>query len=242
MVNRSPAAVDASSTPQASTRELILRDISTLGPITTADLVERLGVTETAVRRHVENLLGEGLIEAHEPAVRRGRGRPAKSWVVSPAGHDALRSDYDLLAEEALRFLAEHVGRPAVRDFAEQRARELAARCATDLPEPSASLVERTAGLVRALQREGYAATARPVGGPDPDSRLTGIQLCQGHCPVQHVAAEFPEFCDAEAEVFAEVLGVHLQRLATLAQGDHVCTTFVPMPTVPPATDKGSPS
>ena len=60
---------------------------------------------------------------------------------------------------------------------------------------------------------------------------LTGIQLCQGHCPVQHVAAEFPQFCEAETEAFSRLLGVHVQRLATLAHGDHVCTTFVPTPT-----------
>lgn len=214
---------------ETSTRERILRDVSTLGPITTSALVDRLGLTETAVRRHVENLHAEGLIEAHDTAPRRGRGRPAKSWVVSAQGHARLRSDYDHLAGQAIRFLAEHSGREAVRAFAEQRARELSGRCATELPE-TASVADRTDGLVRALQREGYAATARPVGEPGAAVALTGIQLCQGHCPVQHVAAEFPEFCDAETEAFSDLLGVHVQRLATLAQGDHVCTTFVPGP------------
>ena len=40
----------------------------------------------------------------------------------------------------------------------------------------------------------------------------------------------FPELCEAETEAFSRLLGVHVQRLATLAQGDHVCTTFVPTP------------
>ena len=57
------------------------------------------------------------------------------------------------------------------------------------------------------------------------------VQLCQGHCPVQHVASEFPQLCEAETEAFGRLLGVHVQRLATLAHGDHVCTTFVPTPT-----------
>ncbi len=55
-----------------------------------------------------------------------------------------------------------------------------------------------------------------------------GTQLCQGHCPVQHVAAAFPQLCEAETEVFARLLGGHVQRLATLAHGEHVCTTYVP--------------
>ena len=55
-----------------------------------------------------------------------------------------------------------------------------------------------------------------------------GYQICQHHCPVAHVAAEFPQLCEAETEVFAELLGSHVQRLATIAHGDHVCTTSVP--------------
>ena len=55
-----------------------------------------------------------------------------------------------------------------------------------------------------------------------------GRQLCQGHCPVQHVAREFPELCEAETDAFSRLLGVHVQRLATLAHGEHVCTTHIP--------------
>ena len=60
---------------------------------------------------------------------------------------------------------------------------------------------------------------------------MKAVQLCQGHCPVQHVATEFPELCEAEAEAFSRMLGVHVQRLATLAHGAHVCTTHVPVAT-----------
>ncbi|MFM1974210.1 MAG: hypothetical protein RL524_197, partial [Actinomycetota bacterium] len=31
-----------------------------------------------------------------------------------------------------------------------------------------------------------------------------------------------------ETELFSKVLGTHVQRLATIAHGDGVCTTFVP--------------
>jgi hypothetical protein len=47
---------------------------------------------------------------------------------------------------------------------------------------------------------------------------------------VQHVAREFPQLCEAETEAFSRLLGVHVQRLATLAHGEHVCTTHIPVP------------
>ncbi len=45
---------------------------------------------------------------------------------------------------------------------------------------------------------------------------------------MRSVASEFRQFCDAETDAISRILGVHVQRLATLAGGEHVCTTFVP--------------
>jgi predicted ArsR family transcriptional regulator len=45
---------------------------------------------------------------------------------------------------------------------------------------------------------------------------------------VQQVATEFPQLCEAETAAFSRLLGVHVQRLSTLAGGGHVCTTSIP--------------
>jgi predicted ArsR family transcriptional regulator len=224
---------------ESRTRDRVLRVVSERGPVTTAALVEELGLTETAVRRHVDRLLSEQLIEPSDIPVGRGRrGRPAKAWVLSDEGHRALTADYDDLAGHALRFLAETAGSGAVADFARRRVAVVADRYAAVVDAVGDDPQARTEALVAALNDDGYAATARPVDGPG----LTGIQLCQGHCPVQHVAAEFPQFCDAETEAFSDLLGVHVQRLATLAHGDHVCTTFVPTTQTNQSTPASSPT
>jgi predicted ArsR family transcriptional regulator len=75
--------------------------------------------------------------------------------------------------------------------------------------------------LVDFLNVEGYAASSHEMGA--------GVELCQHHCPIAHVASEFPEICEAETELFSKLLGTHVQRLATVAHGDGVCTTFVPL-------------
>jgi predicted ArsR family transcriptional regulator len=59
---------------------------------------------------------------------------------------------------------------------------------------------------------------------------------------VQHVAEQFPEFCDAETEAFGRLLGTHVQRLATIAHGDGVCTTHVPLPKSPRTSPGTNPS
>ncbi len=215
----------------APTRARVLAAISELGPITAAALGEQLGLTATGVRRHLDHLAEVGAIESRAPQARkRGRGRPAREWVVSDTGHDELPSDYATLAGDAVRFLHDAAGRPAVAAFARDRARQVEAAYASEVEAAGDDPAARAEALVTALRRDGYAASARPMGA----GHTVGVQLCQGHCPVQHVAAEYPEFCDAETEAFSRLLGVHVQRLATLAQGDHVCTTFVPTPALSP--------
>ncbi|MEO6790625.1 MAG: ArsR family transcriptional regulator [Ornithinibacter sp.] len=220
------------STLESPTRDRVMRVVSQEGPVGIAGLVERLGLTETAVRRHVDVLEADGLVESREATGPRRRGRPARAWVLSDKGHRSLVSDYDHLAGEAVRFLRATAGDKAVLAFAEQRAADLEERFAEQVAAVGDDPSARATALVEALNTDGYAASARTVDAADGSGALTGIQLCQGHCPVQHVAAEFPQFCDAETEAFSRLLGVHVQRLATLAQGDHVCTTFVPTPTL----------
>ena len=80
--------------------------------------------------------------------------------------------------------------------------------------------------LSSALTRSGFAASVHEVG--------VGKQLCQHHCPVSHVATKYPQLCEEEMAVFTRELGTYAQRLATIARGDAVCTTFIPISTIPP--------
>ena len=139
------------------TKGQVARLILELGPSTAATLGSRLGLTPAAIRRHLDNLLAEGLIETRTARTygNRGRGRPAKVFVITA---------------------------------------------------------------------DGYAASA----GPAPSiGTAAGEELCQHHCPVAHVAAEFPQLCEAETEAFGRLLGTPVQRLATIAHGDGICTTHV---------------
>ena len=191
------------------------------GPVTAAQVADSLGLGPAAVRRHLDALLADGQASYRSAPRRgpRGRGRPAKSFSLTDAGRARFEHTYDDLAVDALRFLAERDGEQAVRSFAERRVTNLVDQHRAKVaaaPDP----VTRAKLLAIALSTEGYAASAEHVGA--------GTQLCQHHCPVSHVAAEFPQLCEAETAAFADLLGTHVQRLATIARGDAVCTTYVP--------------
>lgn len=213
------------------TRDAVARIVLERGPQSAAALAERLGLSAAGVRRHLDALVADGLLVEREPrpTARRGRGRPARVYALTDAGRAAFPHGYDDLATTALRYLRSTGGEQAVVDFAEHRAATLEDMLAGDV-DRSAPPAVRTEELAESLTAHGYAATT--------ESASAGIQVCQHHCPVAHVAAEFPELCEAETRAFERVLGTYVQRLATIAHGDGVCTTHVPVPpvTVPAAT------
>jgi len=206
-----------------STRHRVARSILVEGPSTAAALGERLDLTPAAVRRHLDQLVEDGAVEAREPRrdAHRGRGRPAKVFALTERGREGFDQQYDDLAVKALRFVRETGGEDAVRAFAHQRVAFIEERFgAVATARPELSPVEVLASV---LTDEGYAAAVKAMP-------LAGDQLCQQHCPVSHVAHEFPQLCEAETEAIGKVLGRHVQRLATIAHGDGVCTTCIPAP------------
>ncbi|QGF25310.1 ArsR family transcriptional regulator [Raineyella fluvialis] len=221
---RTPLPTPSVGEAERTTRERVVRSILEHGPSTAGQLAERLDLTPAAVRRHLAFLEEDGDLRSEEERVygSRGRGRPAKVFLLTDAGRAHFPSSYDELAIQALRQLQAMAGDPAIERFAEDRVSDVVRRYQVILEEAASegTAIAAPEALARALNDEGYVATMQP-------SR-TGEQLCQHHCPVSHVAVAFPELCAAETEVFSRLLGVHVQRLATIADGNGVCTTHIP--------------
>lgn len=210
----------------APTRDRVVHLILHGGPQTAKSLAEELDLTPAAVRRHLAALLEDGTLTAREERVYgpRGRGRPSKVFVLTPAGRAELQHQYDTLALQALRRLSAS----DLRGLAEDRVAVVEEHFRAAREEhPDAPAIEL---LAQALDSEDYAAGIRPV--------RSGNQLVQYHCPVADVAAQFPILCEIETQLFGRLLGSHVQRLATIAHGDGVCTTHVPSPLPTPKIPK----
>lgn len=219
-------AAAAAATHDGQTRSAVIRLLLESGSITAGQIGERLGLSAAGVRRHLDVLIDSGEAESAPaaPWQQAGRGRPAKRYRLTATGRAKLDHSYDDLASAAMRQLREIGGEEAVRRFARQRIDSILSgveAADSDTDEEIEATAERIAG---ALSKAGYVATTTQVGGP-----IHGVQICQHHCPVSHVAEEFPELCDAELKAFRELLGTHVQRLATIANGDCACTTHVPL-------------
>ena len=230
-------AVRPSDGVDPSTQERVLQLVVKRGPISAAELAGLLGLTPAGVRRHIAALERDEHIVVHESAGTepRRRGRPARHYVATESGRSGLSHSYSEVATAALDYLSRVAGPEAVEQFADDRVSEWEQRYQPRVEAVGADPADRAAALAGALTEDGYAATVRQVG------HGLAVQLCQGNCPVQAVAEAYPQLCDAETRAFSRLLGVHVQRLATLSRGEHVCTTHIPV-TVPDARPSTTPS
>jgi predicted ArsR family transcriptional regulator len=200
------------------TRDAIARSILENGPSTASTLSKRLALTPAGIRRHLDLLVADGILEARDPRVgsTRGRGRPSKVFLMTDEGRSQFEHSYDDLAVAALKFMATHSGDHLVTAFAESRAEDIERKATPYL----AKRAKKIDALATFLTEQGYAASV--------EKRGTGEEICQHHCPIAHVAAQYPQLCEAETQAFSRLLGTHVQRLATIAHGDGVCTTYIP--------------
>jgi len=100
------------------TRDRVSREILERGPIAASELAVTLGLTPAAVRRHLDGLTAQGLVTTWagaEGATPRRRGRPARRFVLTDAGHAAISNAHDDLANQLLEFLSATAGAEAVR-------------------------------------------------------------------------------------------------------------------------------
>lgn len=220
---------------EGDTRRTIMLILLERAPVTASEIAEQLQLSTAGVRRHLDNLVDDELIEATKPRQNpyepKTRGRPAKSYRLTPQGRSLFGHEYDTLAASALATLREYGGDEAVREFAKRRIATIVEGI-TPAEVSEQSIRDTAKSLVDAFSRQGYAATVDTVGN--------GLQICQHHCPISNVATEFPELCEAEHAAVAELLGQHTQPLATIADGHGICTTNIPLTPIKHTPDERS--
>lgn len=214
-----------------TTRSRVLSLVLAHGPVSAAQLAKDLDLTPAAVRRHLDALEAEHIVEVSPVrSVPGGAGRPARRYVIAPQGHDQLGNDYLNVALRALSTLENTGGDRALHDFVAEWIRTLTEKYRPAVEAAGPDVEDRLNALTAAMSRDGFAASHTTVTPRGPGGvSLRSAQLCQGHCPVREIATAYPQFCDRETEMIAHLLGVDVRRLSTMPAGAHVCTTHVPL-------------
>ena len=207
----------ATKGPSSLRRDLLLR-LRLDGPSSPDQLAERIGASRTGVLQQLRALEAARLVSRQ--TVRHGVGRPRHLYDVTAEAQDLFPSNYDALASGLLAAI-EAVGGDDLLDqvFAARR-RQLGDRVREQMAErvaPDAPLLDRVRELAVIQADQGYLADA--TLGPDGT-----IRLREHNCAIYHIAAGSPAACQAELELFTEILGAEVVREQHIASGDRCCS------------------
>jgi len=200
---------------ERKTRRAIAKLLKTEGPLDSAQLAKRLGLTAMAVRQHLYALQREGLVTAEERPVPIGR--PAKFWHLTREADQFFPEAYAELSVALIDSVKDAFGDEGLE-------RVLTSRCArqkTDYGKrirPGDSLAKKLQELAKVRTEEGYMAQVRK----DADGSYL---LVENHCPICAAANACQGFCSTELELFRSVLGpgVTVERAEHILSGDHRC-------------------
>lgn len=200
-------------------RRRVVERLKRSGPSTACQLAKELGITESAVRQHLDALAAVGLVD-RRTRPPQGRGRPATVWALTDLAAGLFPDRHADLTVELLDALTTELGAAAVDAVIAARERAQLARYRAAVPADG-PVADRVAALARARSAEGYMAEV--VG--DGDS----VELVEHHCPICDAAATCRNFCRSELEIFRAVLGpgVTVARTRHLLSGDERCAYVI---------------
>jgi DeoR family suf operon transcriptional repressor len=200
---------------QRGPRAKILLHLKKEQPLAAAELAERLGVSATAVRRHMKELEAEGLVAYGRE--QRGHGAPTLAYRLSQSGESLFPNRYEQTTTGLIKHLVEKQGRSEAVAVLERQYEEIMSQAAGRLEgmHPEQKLDE----LARVLEDAGFMAE---TSGENGDT-----QLLIRNCAIQAVAECLPEICDAEQKLIRKLLGVDVERTAHIASGCNACEYVV---------------
>lgn len=219
-----PIVADATARSSASSasapglrREILVR-LRHDGPSSPDQLATRIGASRTGVLQQLRALESAALVSRQ--TVRHGVGRPRHVYDVTAEAQDLFPSNYDGLASGLLEAIGVVGGPDLIEEVFAARRRQIGEQVRRRLDErvgPDASLVDRVHELAVIQDAHGYLAES--FLGSDGT-----IRLREHNCAIFHVATGSQAACQAELDLFRDILGADVIRETHIAAGDRCCT------------------
>jgi predicted ArsR family transcriptional regulator len=199
-----------------STRELIIQLLKTNGELSARDLTEHLGITGMAVRRHIDALERDGLIEPR--TVRQPMGRPTAVYSLTAQAEHYFPKKYHAVALDLLGELASEAGEGMVERLFERRKETLFQKYANAMENKALS--EKVAALATIQNENGYMAEWEQHSDDE-------YILKEHNCPISQIANKYNHACKCELGLFESLLGADVVRTECLAKGGKKCVYHI---------------
>ncbi|HET7030898.1 MAG TPA: winged helix-turn-helix transcriptional regulator [Candidatus Limnocylindrales bacterium] len=212
-----PSTPGGGTTSSRALRREILVRLRRDGPATPDQLAATIGASRTGILQQLRALEATNFVRRE--TVRHGVGRPRHLYDVTPDAQELFPSNYQGLAAGLLSAIGAVGGDNLIEQVFQARRRQIGERVrrqVDDLVGPDAPLVARVRALAVVQDEQGYLASTRI----QPDGT---IELREHNCAILEVARGEHSACDAELDLFRDVLGVDVVRQSHIASGDRCC-------------------
>jgi len=201
-----------------SLRRDILTTLREGGPASPDQLATRLGASRTGIVQQLRALEAASLVTRQ--AVRHGVGRPRHLYDVTADAQDLFPTNYHGLASGLLAAIGAVGGEPLLAEVFQTRRRQLSERIREDLASrlaPDAPLADRVRELAVLQDEQGYLCRAELAEDGV-------IRLLEHNCAIYQVAMGMTTACDAELQLFKDILDADVVRETHIANGDRSCS------------------
>lgn len=201
---------------EKSTRKVILTMLKTQSPLSVSEMSKQLGITEMAVRRHLNTLERDGFLETR--LLRQAMGRPTSVYYLTEQADDLFPKKYHQLALDLLNELWEEEGQERIDDLFERRKKKLEGKYQPRMQDKD--LKERVTELAIIQNENGYM-----VEWEQP--KENEFVLSEHNCPITQVANTFQQACSCELTLFENLLDAHVERTECLSKGGMKCVYVI---------------
>lgn len=195
-----------------STRDQILHMLKVKGSLSVSDMAVDLGITEMAVRRHLNTLERDNLIKSM--LVRQAMGRPTNVYSLSQEADELFPRNYSHLTLDFLQDLKEMDGPGKVEMLFRRRENRLEE---TYRAHMQGDLRDRVAKLAELQNEKGYMVEW------EADADGNTYRIREFNCPIAQVAREFNQACTCELSLFRRVLKADVEQTSCMAKGGDKC-------------------
>jgi predicted ArsR family transcriptional regulator len=214
-----------------TTRDQVLRIVRGHKEATVSQIAETLGLTHQGVRRHLDGLRADGLIDAK--LVRHGVGRPSMVFSATDRGDETAGHTYLQLLSRLFRHIEkepEGERRQMLEEMFSGIAREVAAEHVAEVR--GQTLDERVAQVTRALETEGIADFWTKEGDV--------FHIHNNECPYLRLAELSDAPCRSDRQSIELLVGTSVEQTRRIVDGAPVCEYVIRPEAVTLAEDKGN--
>jgi predicted ArsR family transcriptional regulator len=199
-----------------STRDQMREILATRGEATVAAIAGELGMNQANIRRHLEVMRAEGLVDVRSE--RHAVGRPSYVYALTERGEE-LNAHYPRLVNRMVRRMAALPGSgPGVIEQVFEGVAEDVARAYRPLVT-GVTIEERVAQTSQALRDEGIVDHWRK----DED----GFHLLNSACPYRKAAEASLAPCHADQRTVELLVGAPVEQVARMVEGHAACEYVV---------------